>query len=166
MSRVESSQNLKERGPNTSRSSDEDEAPIQEQRGQNILQKMSKNKKFSSVVITVVLAVAALVYNYRSSHPPRIYTNVEFDFHVFCPAKYEPAVPDNAKNAIPFLDRVYVVSMQVHNNTNDTNDQSYFYCGLARTWDGSCYDAQYICSKPGPVFDLKAKEAIYVVWMN
>ena len=46
-------------------------------------------------------------------------------------------------------------------------DQQFQYCSLARPWDGTCEnDADYVCSNPGPAFDLKTNEEVYVFWVN
>ena len=48
-------------------------------------------------------------------------------------------------------------------------DQQLQFCGLVRPWEGSCENAEtldYICSNPGPVFDLPTNEEIYVFWVN
>ena len=78
---------------------------------------------------------------------------------------YEPGIPQVMKDAFPFLSKTYLVSIQEHYHNNGSN-QSYFYCGFARTWDGSCDNGQYICSKPGPAFDVKAFEEAIVIWRN
>ena len=69
MSQVSSSQKLKEKGPNTSRSSDEEEAPINVERGNN------RNKNKYGAVIVVVLMMLLVVY-WRSQHSPVKYTQV------------------------------------------------------------------------------------------
>ena len=132
-----------------------------EQRGQ----RTGKNSTLYSIVIVIVLIAMGYVVYWRSQHSPIKYTQVEFDFHVYCPMSYEPGIPDSFKGKFPFLNQTYVVSIQEHYHDNN-KDQSYYFCGLARTWDGSCKDAKYICSQPGPVFDVKAFEEVVVVWRN
>ena len=52
---------------------------------------------------------------------------------------------------------------------NMPDDQQIHFCGLARPWNGSCQnpdEVEYVCSHPGPIFDLKTNEEINVFWIN
>jgi hypothetical protein len=42
------------------------------------------------------------------------------------------------------------------------------YCGLTRKWNETCDSGklEYVCSTPGPIFDLEIQEEIYVFWVN
>ena len=69
------------------------------------------------------------------------------------------------------FERTYVINVRsvetTNPNNNQTVDQQFQYCGLARPWDGTCEeDAEYVCSNPGPAFDMKTDEEVYVFWAN
>ena len=70
MSQVSSSQKLKEKGPNTSRSSDEEEAPINVETGE----KSSRNSIYG--VLCVLVIAMLLVILWRSVNSPILYTDV------------------------------------------------------------------------------------------
>ena len=81
---------------------------------------------------------------------------------------YDSSIRERVKENRDFLQRSYLVTMRDHTKTNEdgTQEQQLVYCGLARTWEGKCEDAKFVCSTPGPVFDVLKDEAIYVVWRN
>jgi hypothetical protein len=40
------------------------------------------------------------------------------------------------------------------------------YCGVARRFNETCEQARFICSNPGPAFDVQSWEEITVLWIN
>ncbi len=52
-------------------------------------------------------------------------------------------------------------------NTNTTQVQAgLFYCGLTREWNGTCQNARFVCSSPGPLFYLPVGKEVTIAWVN
>ena len=135
------------------------------------------------IIIVVLGAVALLAFNH---HPQVEFTKHQFSYHVFCPLSSDKNLVKREHTfmeKLPFtfkpllehikLEKTYVVTAQtVMTSLPEANmpvDQQIHFCGLARPWNGSCqnYDeVEYVCSNPGPIFDLKTNEEIYVFWIN
>ena len=53
---------------------------------------------------------------------------------------YEKSIPDSAKAALPYINTSYVITVRddyiVHED--GLKNHSFFYCGLARAWNGNC----------------------------
>ena len=116
----------------------------------------------------LVLIFALIIAQQRWENEPTLFEMEDFDFSVYCPMYYESAIRDKVKENRDFLKNSYLVTIKDTLITNEagSQEQKLTYCGLARTWDGDCKDAKYVCSAPGPAFDVIKDEPIYVVWRN
>ena len=168
---MQDSQNSHEKVPNTSRSEMDEESPISRKQEGNYFNKICRNMSVGLILLLLLI----MSVGYWNQNPlettewvklvtPIKFDKVDFDFHVYCPISYTPNLPDGLKKAMPFLNQSYVVSAQMHEDEN--GNQSYYYCGLTRTWEGSCEEATFVCTKPGPAFDFHAEEEVFVTWIN
>jgi hypothetical protein len=100
------------------------------------------------------------------------FLKTDFRFHVYCPVDdaynyqlYQQNFGGNLAIDAPKNSSLYVVYVQARNSTSLTYDQTtnsftnntqmgLYYCGLAREWNGTCKNAQIVCSAPGPMFYL------------
>ena len=81
---------------------------------------------------------------------------------------YDSAIKNKFREKKEILQTAYVITIKNHvvTNKDGKEEAKLTYCGLARTWDGSCDNAKYVCSAPGPAFDVLKDVPIYVVWRN
>ena len=116
----------------------------------------------------LVLIFAMIIAQQRWETKPELYEAKDFDFRVYCSMYYDDAIRDKFREKRDFLKDSYLVTIKDTLTTDkDGNQQQRLtYCGLTRTWDGKCEDAKYVCSAPGPAFDVLKNVPIYVVWRN
>ncbi len=57
--------------------------------------------------------------------------------------------------------------MRSRADPSDSSKVQLVYCGLATKYYSKCDDNVYfVCSTPGPMFDLKVKQQTDIVWVN
>ena len=129
---------------------------------------------FSAAGLLIFLAI---IFGKEPTGTPLTFTETAFSFDVYCPvsskenlAQYSSLLTNAQMGQIGSLniqDDIYVVYIQAR-PTNITNNSpaGLYYCGLARTWLGSCSNAQVVCSSPGPMFYMRANSPAYIVWVN
>jgi hypothetical protein len=150
-----------------------------------IINKMQKNpgsnlswKGAGPILSIVVLSavLAALLSTSDNSLTPVI----AFQFDTYCPVNTASALAaingQLAAQGLPPLDfdykinpDIYVVHTQARpaNASDPFSPAMLYYCGWAkRWWEGSCSNARYVCSAPGPMFYFAVKQEATIIWVN
>ena len=153
-------------------------------------QKQSKKKNSYSLIIGGIFTLIGAYIANTFTHPPINFENVQFDFYVHCPVSYElkhlqenyalEKIKDNRFSTLrnlrekykEKLNNTFVVRMEakVELQTNESSSEKELrlkYCSFSRPWDGNCQqNATYVCSNPGPAFDVNENQNITVFWVN
>lgn len=128
--------------------------------------------------ISIVLTILFMLYQ---KFPQQSFFTVEtsYQFHVFCPisspndiTSYLPSNSFLSDKQIQSLyansyDQ-YAVFIQAYPSilTDPSSPAQLYYCGKARTWNGTCNNSVQICSSPGPMFRFEVNTTVDVIWIN
>lgn len=129
---------------------------------------------FSAAGLLIFLAI---IFGKEPTGTPLTFTETPFSFSVYCPvsskgnlAQYSSLLTNAQMGQIGSLniqDDIYVLYVQARpTNITANSPAGLYYCGLARTWLGSCADAKVVCSSPGPMFYMRAISPADIVWVN
>lgn len=96
---------------------------------------------------------------------------VDFNYQVMCPINSQTMAQYGTLFGISqsSSSNLYVVTTISQNvsrtlydpdtgNYINTTTNALYYCGLARAWNGTCANAQLVCSAPAPMFYLPVKK--------
>lgn len=143
----------------------------------NQTNKISQYSTKAGVGLATIILFIAIINGSNKSETSIAFTNTPFKFQVYCPISSKQYLQQYANLVLNpqiaglqdlNLSDTFVVYMKAkRSDENDPkSDAQLHYCGLARSWEGTCDNAQFICSSPGPMFYLPVGQSVNIIWIN